>query len=138
MKATSCTKFRRAPAKTLSSARLRDEFQARRAPEASSLAPDFGSIHECEPGMRVFHCNHCDHLLFFENTECVSCHHRVAYLPDLAVIGSLEEDADGHWRSPLNSSSGRAYRLCRNYPEEQVCNWAVVADELNPLCASCR
>jgi hypothetical protein len=62
----------------------------------------------------------------------------VAYLPDLAVIASLEEDADGHWRSPLNASSGRAYRLCRNYPEEQVCNWAVVADELNPLCASCR
>jgi hypothetical protein len=88
--------------------------------------------------MRVFHCNHCDHLLFFENTECVSCHHRVAYLPDLGVIGSLEEDADGKWRSPLNASAAPAYRLCRNYTEEQVCNWAVGVEETNPLCVSCR
>jgi hypothetical protein len=88
--------------------------------------------------MRVFHCHHCDQLLFFENTECVSCHHRVAYLPDRAVIGSLDEQDDGTWRSPLDAESGRTYRLCRNYSQEQVCNWAIVADDVNPLCASCR
>ena len=88
--------------------------------------------------MRVFHCNHCDHLLFFENTECVNCRHRVAYLPDLAVIGSLAEDTEGKWRSPLDTAAGRSYRLCRNYTNEQVCNWAVTADDANPLCVSCR
>jgi hypothetical protein len=42
--------------------------------------------------MKIFHCDHCGHLLFFENTECVSCRHRVAYLPDLRLVGSLDPD----------------------------------------------
>ena len=51
--------------------------------------------------MKVFHCDHCGHLLFFENTECVNCRHRVAYLPDLQVVGSLDQDGTDNWRSPL-------------------------------------
>lgn len=31
-----------------------------------------------------------------------------------------------------------AYRLCANYSQNQVCNWAVPADDPNPLCLSCR
>ena len=33
---------------------------------------------------------------------------------------------------------GRQYRLCENYREHQVCNWAVPADDPNPYCTSCR
>jgi hypothetical protein len=90
--------------------------------------------------MKVFHCDHCGHLLFFENTNCLSCGHRVAYLADLGVIGSLETDErdPALWRSPLASANGRAYRLCRNYAEHAVCNWAVAADDESPLCISCR
>ena len=40
--------------------------------------------------MKVFHCDHCGHLLFFENTQCVKCGRLVAYLPDLALVGSLD------------------------------------------------
>ena len=40
---------------------------------------------------------------------CVSCGRRVAYLPDLQVVGSLEPDGDGTWRSPLPRA--RAERL---------------------------
>lgn len=87
--------------------------------------------------MKVFHCDHCGHLLFFENVECVSCRHRLAYLPDLRLVGSLDEDAEG-WRSPLPKAAGRRYRLCRNYTDHEVCNWAVGADDPNPLCISCR
>ncbi|HUR34824.1 MAG TPA: putative zinc-binding peptidase [Vicinamibacterales bacterium] len=87
--------------------------------------------------MRVFHCDHCSHLLFFENTHCVACGHQVAYLPDLGLVGSLDPTGDGRWRSPLPRASG-AYRLCRNYEYEQVCNWAVPAEDANALCQSCR
>ncbi len=31
-----------------------------------------------------------------------------------------------------------AYRLCENYFKENVCNWAVPADDSNPYCLSCR
>jgi hypothetical protein len=105
--------------------------------------------------MRVFHCDHCGHLLFFENTHCVRCGQLVAYLPDLAIVGSLESNespqdgsdsnstsqgggAAGVWRSPLPAAAGRAYRLCANYEIEKVCNWAVVEGDPNRLCVSCR
>ena len=60
--------------------------------------------------MKVFHCDHCGHLLFFENTRCVRCGQVVAYLPDLALVGSLDEDDEhaGTWRSPLKAAAGRS------------------------------
>ena len=86
--------------------------------------------------MKVFHCDHCGHLLFYENTQCVSCNHLLAFLPDLMVVGSLDEGETG-WTSPL-SRSAPAYRLCANYSDAHVCNWAVDAADPNPLCRSCR
>jgi hypothetical protein len=88
--------------------------------------------------MKVFHCDHCGHLLFFENTHCVQCGHKLAYLPDLADLGSLEPAGDTLWRSPLPVARGRSYRLCRNYSDWDVCNWAIESDDANPLCVSCR
>ncbi|HMC75510.1 MAG TPA: putative zinc-binding peptidase [Vicinamibacterales bacterium] len=91
--------------------------------------------------MKVFHCDHCGQLLFFENTVCLSCKRRVAYLPDLGVVGSLDQDpADPErWRSPLPKAPAAGYRLCRNYAEQEVCNWTVPDDEPGaPLCLSCR
>src|SRR4029079_3063916 len=32
----------------------------------------------------------------------------------------------------------RKYRLCQNYHSENVCNWAVLAEDGHPLCSSCR
>jgi hypothetical protein len=86
--------------------------------------------------MRVFHCDHCSHLVFFENTVCVSCGHLLAFLPDLMLVGSLDQGEEESWVSPLRP--GGAYRLCANYREAQVCNWAVDANDPNRLCFSCR
>jgi hypothetical protein len=88
--------------------------------------------------MKVFHCDHCGQLLFFENTECVNCGHRVAYLPDQRRVGSLESDDTGIWRSPDPRNAENGYRLCHNDKIERVCNWAVPAGDANPLCVSCR
>jgi hypothetical protein len=91
--------------------------------------------------MKIFHCDHCGHLLFFENTRCVSCGHAVAYLPDLRLVGSLEcsgEGPDEIWHSPLPGATAAGYRLCDNYKIEGVCNWAVLADSSDRLCISCR
>jgi hypothetical protein len=89
-----------------------------------------------EIGMRVFHCDHCGHLLFFENTSCVNCAHSLAFLPDLMLVGSLDPGEEDRWTSPLRPAG--AYRLCGNYREAQICNWAVDAADPNPLCLSCR
>ena len=76
--------------------------------------------------------------MFFENSQCLQCQHQLAYLPDLAVLGSLEAGETGLWRSPLERARGRRYRLCANYSEANVCNWAIPEHDAQPLCQSCR
>ncbi len=88
--------------------------------------------------MKVFHCDHCDNLVFFENIRCVRCEHPLAYLPDLGVTGSLEQDENGLWYSPLARAKDKSYRLCQNYTEHNICNWVILADDSNPYCLSCR
>lgn len=88
--------------------------------------------------MKLFRCDHCGSLLYFENHTCVGCGHTLAFLPQPAIVASLEKDCDGLWRSPARSTQGRGYRLCANYTAHQTCNWAVDADDPNPLCVSCR
>jgi hypothetical protein len=88
--------------------------------------------------MRIFHCDHCEHPIFFENVRCVSCGHTLAYLPDLQVLGSLDPAGNGTYRSPLTRAEGRIYRLCENSTKHEICNWAVPADDPNPFCQSCR
>ena len=88
--------------------------------------------------MRTFHCDHCQQQLFFENFACLSCGARLAYLQDLETIGSLDDAGDGAWTSPLSAARGRTYRLCANYAQHDVCNWALPASDEDPLCRSCR
>jgi hypothetical protein len=71
--------------------------------------------------VKVFHCDSCDNLVFFENTLCVACNSNLAYLPGVGMV------------------SGEAtYRLCANYSGAGVCNWAVPKDDAHELCQSCR
>src|SRR3954453_14055587 len=87
--------------------------------------------------MKIFHCDRCDQLVFFESTRCVSCGSALAYLPSRAQVGALEPVDGGVWRSLADSDSG-LYRRCVNYSREQVCNWALPASEAAAMCRSCR
>ena len=84
--------------------------------------------------MKVFHCDHCQQLVFFENVSCVKCGRTLAYLPDRDEMASLEPAEGGIWKS----RAGKAYRLCENYSKEKVCNWAIAAESADGLCESCR
>ena len=88
--------------------------------------------------MKVFRCDHCMNLVFFENFQCVHCGHQLAYLPDLNVIGSLDPAGAGLWTSPILRAETRVYRLCENFTAHNTCNWAVPAAEDASHCLSCR
>ncbi len=88
--------------------------------------------------MKIFHCDHCGRLVFFENVRCLSCGHALAFAPDLEDVLSLASGDDGCWRAAKRGAEGRPYRLCANYDRENVCNWAIPAADTEPLCASCR
>ena len=101
-----------------------------------------GSFNETD-FMRIFHCDHCSNPVFFENTFCERCRHALAYVPGLKQVVSLDplgtSDAiEKLYSTPDRSANGRTYRLCNNYATHNVCNWAVISDDSNPLCRSCR
>jgi hypothetical protein len=62
--------------------------------------------------------------VYFENVQCMNCNLPLAFLPDLRIMAALPDR--------------RAYRLCANYEQEGVCNWAVSATDPQALCVSCR
>src|SRR5438874_2873184 len=45
--------------------------------------------------MRVFRCDHCSRPVFFENTFCSNCGHKLAYLADLKLVASLDPADEG-------------------------------------------
>lgn len=92
--------------------------------------------------MKTFHCQYCGHPLFFENVECLKCNSALAFLPDRLQMAAVEEVAGeaGVWRPRSRGkkqSTGR-YRMCDNHTKQNACNFAVPANDPNPLCVSCR
>ena len=57
--------------------------------------------------MKTFHCNHCSHLVFFENVRCERCEALLGYVPELREISTFEEAGDARWRS-LHPQAGGA------------------------------
>jgi hypothetical protein len=90
--------------------------------------------------MKLFHCQACDQILYFENVRCERSGHTLGYLPaefDLSALEPLETTAEGTqlWR-PL-AEPETSVRLCDN-AQYEACNWLVAADSEEKLCAACR
>lgn len=75
--------------------------------------------------------------MFFESVSCVNCGRLLAYLPDRDAMGALEQADQDQWVYRGQGSEAR-YRLCVNYQQHNVCNWAVAAEEDYEACVSCR
>lgn len=93
--------------------------------------------------MKTFHCQYCGHPLFFENVTCLKCGSALAFLPDRLTMSAIEpagEDGGNTWRPRVRgrTPSTARYRLCHNHTNQNACNFAVPAEDPNPLCVSCR
>ena len=88
--------------------------------------------------MKTFHCDHCDQLVFFESTQCVNCKRTLAYVADEGGVVSFDAVGDGVPATSFETADGRRYKLCSNYSQNQICNWAVAANDPNGLCQACR
>jgi len=88
--------------------------------------------------MKTFHCTACQALVFFENTRCLTCGHALAFAADRMSMIALKPRDDGLWLPVEDSPPGEmVYRLCANYSEHNVCNWAMPHENPNSLCRSC-
>jgi hypothetical protein len=90
--------------------------------------------------MKLFVCQACGQLLYFENRACGKCGHRLGYIPEVGALAALEPD-DGAWRAL--AVPDKRYRFCAN-AEFDVCNWlvedgaAIDGPAPDPFCRACR
>lgn len=86
--------------------------------------------------MKLFNCQNCGNLLYFENRSCEQCGTTLGYLPHEELLSALVQNGD------VTTAAGSAepdkpMRLCAN-AERDACNWLVAADSPETLCACCR
>jgi hypothetical protein len=89
--------------------------------------------------MKLFTCQHCDQVLYFENTRCEKCGHRLGYLAEANVLSALEPVTDAtsgeNWRAL--AAPDQPYRFCANAAHD-VCNWLIPVSSPEPYCIACR
>lgn len=85
--------------------------------------------------MKLFECQNCGQLLFFENTRCERCQSLLGYLSDLSVLSALTATGGNTWCAL--AAPGQTFRLCGNSTYD-ACNWLVPADSGDAFCRACR
>jgi len=94
--------------------------------------------------MKLFACQRCHQILFFESVACTRCGATLAYLEDRRVVAAIAPAMNGAWTlvAPDGTPGPGAdtYRLCQNSTDHEVCNWAIPAASAadSPYCLPCR
>lgn len=84
--------------------------------------------------MKLFECQHCGQMLYFENTECERCGRLLGFLPEEMQLSALSPERE-NFRPMIGPY--REMRYCANAAHD-ACNWMVPADAANPYCVACR
>ena len=84
--------------------------------------------------MKLFTCQNCGQLVYFENVRCERCSLPLGYLAQTAILSALEPEGD---TLRALASSGELWRFCAN-AEHGACNWLVPNDMPDAYCAACQ
>ncbi|MEA1673261.1 putative zinc-binding peptidase [Nitrospirillum sp. BR 11163] len=84
--------------------------------------------------MKLFNCQSCGQMLYFENRVCERCGHRLGYLPDDDKMHAVEAAGDV-WHAL--GAPEKLYKFCANAALD-ACNWLLPAGSEETLCAACR
>jgi hypothetical protein len=91
--------------------------------------------------LKTFHCTSCGALVFYENTACLSCGSKLAFVADRLTMVALTPGEDGRWleiSKGKETADGVTHALCANYVDHDACNWTAGAGATGMLCRSCR
>lgn len=88
--------------------------------------------------MKIYNCDVCGELVYFENNQCLNCSSHLGYLPYLDYISSVEIVDQNIWKVLTPKAKGSLYKKCINYVQEKVCNWMIPIEEIDNFCLSCR
>ena len=84
--------------------------------------------------MKLFVCQACKNILYFENRSCGRCGHQLAFLPERQTLSAIEPSAAG-FRTLADRGDGRFF--CAN-AEHDACNWLLEPGETSGYCRACR
>ncbi|MFT8520954.1 putative zinc-binding metallopeptidase [Gluconobacter oxydans] len=89
--------------------------------------------------MKLFECQSCGQILFFENTVCEHCRHAVGYLPEQSLLTALDPAGDRLWHPLEPSVKHEQVLYCSNH-DDDVCNWLTTPDATGgrSFCLACR
>jgi len=85
--------------------------------------------------MKLFRCQACDNIVYFENRTCARCGRRLGYLPEVNALVALEPAGEELWRPLMESAAPRGF--CLNAAHD-VCNWLAPAGAEDGFCLACR
>lgn len=83
--------------------------------------------------MKLFECQNCGQLIYFENTQCERCGFALGFMPRTAIMTALEAKSPGVF-TPLSGRS-QTVRHCANFAHG-ACNWLVSGADA--LCQACK
>ena len=85
--------------------------------------------------MKLFNCQKCGQLLYFENTRCVNCQSPLGfYAPAMNLLALVAQPNDTF--SAYGQAASR-FRYCYN-ATYQACNWLLDADNPEEFCEACQ
>ncbi len=87
--------------------------------------------------MKLYNCQACGQLLFFENTACEQCRHRLGFLPETTTLSALEPGGGPDAWYALAGAKGSRHKFCANAVHD-VCNWVLPAGSGESFCLACR
>jgi hypothetical protein len=84
--------------------------------------------------LKLFLCDACQNVVYFENRSCGRCGHRLAFLPEKTALSAIEP-MGSTWKTLVDGGEGRA--LCAN-AELDACNWLTDLGANDRYCRACR
>ena len=90
--------------------------------------------------MRLFKCQACSQLLYFENKRCVRCKHKLGYIANDFTLTAIEPAEGDTWTAllkPDRPGAPTTWRFCEN-AELDACSWIIPATSPDRYCAACR
>jgi hypothetical protein len=84
--------------------------------------------------MRLFQCQACKNIVYFENTSCERCQHRLGYAPESEIVYAMEPSGDA-WTAVGHSQLSRDF--CAN-AEHNACNWLTAPNSADHYCVACQ
>jgi hypothetical protein len=84
--------------------------------------------------MKLFNCQNCQQVLYFENSKCFRCGFQLGYRPQGNVMVALKAVGE-NWQEL--GTPRRLHRFCAN-AQYDACNWLVSAEQPQTFCVACR